>query len=63
MGSVNFFPIGWMNLPSPMGMGLEKVPVMIPVTASELARAELYRMNLDACVRRVDEQHGFIMKL
>jgi hypothetical protein len=45
------------------GHGLGEGPHHDPRDASELARAELYRMNLDACVRRVDEQDGFIMKL
>ena len=31
MPSANRFPVGWMNLPSPIGIGLLKVPVMTPV--------------------------------
>lgn len=32
MGSPKRLPVGWMNFPSPIGMGLVKVPVITPVT-------------------------------
>lgn len=32
IGSANRFPVGSMNFPPPIGMGLVKVPVITPVT-------------------------------
>lgn len=32
IGMENFLPVGWINLPFPIGMGLVKVPVMTPIT-------------------------------
>jgi len=32
MGMENPLPVGWINFPSPIGMGLVKVPVMTPIT-------------------------------